>query len=219
MEDRSMKMLHTLPRLAIATLLAGAACAKGDNGTDTAQPQPGVTDSSAAVRADSVRDSIRTDSTAARGGWTEPSILGYASAANAGEIEEAKLAEKRATNPAVKAFAKELAADHEAMLAEGKSLAGKLNVTADTAGGDAHDLMNDSRDHLKSLNDKAAGADWDEEFIDHAIDMHQKVLDKLQDAAKNSSNAELRTALEKATGKVQQHLTKAQDIKANKLKR
>jgi len=50
------------------------------------------------------------------------------------------------------------------------------------------------------------------------IDDHQKVLDKLQDAAKNTTNTDLRASLEKATGKVQQHLTKAQDIKANVLK-
>jgi putative membrane protein len=79
--------------------------------------------------------------------------------------------------------------------------------------------MNDARDELKDLNDKAAGADWDAAFIDKEIDGHQKVLDKLQDASKNSNDADLRAALEKASGKVQQHLTKAQDIKANKLKK
>jgi len=39
------------------------------------------------------------------------------------------------------------------------------------------------------------------------------VLDKLQDAAKNTNDADLRGGLEKATGKVQEHLTKAQDLK------
>jgi len=66
--------------------------------------------------------------------------------------------------------------------------------------------------------EKAAGADWDKDFINKMIDDHQKVLDKLQDAAKNTTNTDLRASLEKATGKVQQHLTKAQDIKANVLK-
>ncbi len=48
------------------------------------------------------------------------------------------------------------------------------------------------------------------------IDDHKKVLDKLQDAAKNTTDPEVRAALEKATGKVQQHLTKAEDIKAQR---
>ena len=97
-------------------------------------------------------------------------------------------------------------------------MAAKLSATADTAVDNVRDLMNHVRDEVKDLTEKAAGADWDKDFINKMIDDHQKVLDKLQDAAKNTTNADLRTALEKATGKVQQHLTKAQDIKANVLK-
>ena len=130
----------------------------------------------------------------------------------------AQLAEKKATNPKVKAFARELVTDHRAMTTDGKSMAAKLNTTADTTADPAHDLLNHSRDEVKDLTDKAAGADWDKDFINKTIDDHQKVLDKLQDAAKNTTNTDLRAALEKATGKVQQHLTKAQDIKNNVLK-
>ena len=211
------------PRLTVAAtlLLAGLACAKtGDKTADTAAPQARA-DSAATVRADSAAATTpRTDSAhTATGGWTEPSILGFATAANASEIDEAKLAEKKATNPAVKAFARQLATDHAAMLKDGQALATKLNATADTTTGAAHDLLNDAHGELKDLTDKAAGADWDAKFIDGEIDGHQKVLDKLQDAAKNTTNADLRAALEKATGKVQQHLTKAQDIKAKTLKK
>jgi putative membrane protein len=174
---------------------------------------------SAAGRVDTTihNDSLaaRTDTgAAAHNGWSPASILGYTTAANMAEINEAKLAEKKATSPQVKAFARTMLTDHQAMLAEGKTLAGKLNAQPDTANGDAHDLMNSARDELKDLTDKAKGADWDKDFIDKEIDGHQHVLDKLQDAAKNTTDADLRAALEKATGKVQQHLTKAQDIKA-----
>ena len=134
-------------------------------------------------------------------------------------MAEGQLAAKKATNPVVKAYARQMVTDHEAMLKDGHALAAKLNATADTATGAAHDLLEDAHKELKDLTDKAAGADWDEDFIEHEIDGHQKVLDKLQDAAKNTNNVELRAALEKATGKVQQHLTKAQDIKANVLKK
>lgn len=195
----------------VAAVMALAACSKTNDH---------ATDSAAAVATDTA--AARTDSAAAhasRGGWTPASVLGYTTAANNGEIAEGRLAETKATNPAVKAFAREMVADHQAMLAEGKTLAGKLSAAADTMADDAHDLMEDTRKELKDLNDKAAGADWDEDFINHEIDGHQKVLDKLQDAAKNTSDADLRAALEKASGKVQQHLTKAQDIKANKLKK
>ena len=44
------------------------------------------------------------------------------------------------------------------------------------------------------------------------------VLDKLQDFEKATTNAQLKEMLNKAVGKVQSHLTKAQDIKDNKIK-
>jgi len=203
----------------VATSLG--ACKKADNAADTTAAR---TDSAAgrvdsATRA-STDSAARTDSMKnnSRSGWTEPSILGYAWAANNGEVAVAQLAEKKATNAKVKAFARELVTDHLAMASETKSLASKLNATADTMSNNAHDLVNHGRDEIKDLTDKAAGADWDKDFIDKMIDDHQNVLDKLQDAAKNTTNADLRAGLEKATGKVQMHLTKARDIKNNVLK-
>ena len=203
----------------VATSLG--ACSRADNAADSAAARTdsaaGRVDSATRAATDSAtrNDSMRNMGTS---GWTEPSILGYALAANNGEVSIAQLAEKKATNAKVKAFARELVADHRAMATETKSMASKLNAQADTMADNAHDLMNHGRDELKDLNDKAAGADWDKDFIDKMIDDHQKVLDKLQDAAKNTTNADLRAGLEKATGKVQTHLTKAQDIKNNVLK-
>jgi len=181
--------------------------------TDTAAARTGAAADTAMARTDTGANAPK------RGGWTDASILGFTAAANNGEIEEGTLAEQKATNAAVKAYARQLVADHRTLLNEGKSLGSKLNVTADTAADDVRDLMKDSRDEVKDLTDKKAGKDWDEDYIDKQIDGHKKVLDKLQDAAKNTTNPELRAAIEKATGKVQQHLTKAQDIKDNQLKK
>ena len=197
------------------------ACKKADYAADTMAARTdsaaGRVDSATRASTDSAlhADSMKNSS---RAGWTEPSILGFAWAANNGEISVAQLAEKKATNAKVKAFARELVTDHRAMAADTKTMVSKLNTTADTVADNAHDLLGHARDEVKDLTDKAAGKDWDKDFIDKMIDDHQKVLDKLQDAAKNTTNADLRTGLEKATGKVQMHLTKAQDIKNNVLK-
>jgi putative membrane protein len=146
--------------------------------------------------------------------WSSPSVIGFATAANSGEVELGKLAQKKATNADVKAFAKMMVTDHSAMLADTKKLATKLNIMADSAADDARDLANHAREELNELTEKAAGADWDKNYMDKMVDGHQKVLDKLQDAAKSTTDAEVRTALEGAVGKVQTHLTKAQDIRA-----
>jgi putative membrane protein len=206
----------TTVALAMFAVAALGACKGSDRyANDSAR----AANDSAAGRVDTTNraDSLaaRTDTAvAATGGWSTASILGYATAANMAEINEAKVAEKKATNAQVKAFARQMVTDHEAMLKDAKSLATKLNAQADTANGDAKDLLKDANDELKELTDKAAGADWDKEFIEKEVDGHQHVLDKLQDAAKNTTDPDLRAALEKATGKVQQHLTKAQDIQA-----
>jgi putative membrane protein len=135
-----------------------------------------------------------------------------------GEVREGELAERKATTPAVKAFARQMVADHRTLLSDGKALATKLKVTPDTADDDVRDVTKHASDDIKDLTDKKAGLDWDEAYIDNQIKDHKDVLDKLQDASKNTTDPDLRAALEKATGKVQEHLTKAQDIKDNALK-
>jgi putative membrane protein len=153
-----------------------------------------------------------------RGGWTPASIVAFANAASNGEIREGELASRKATNAQVKRFARQIVADHRTMMSDLKALASKMNVTPDTTADDVHDLVKHSNDDLKDLTDKKAGLDWDRDYIDKQINDHKDVLDKLQDAAKNTTDADLRAALEKATGKVQEHLTKAQDLKDNALK-
>ena len=199
-----------------ATLIALvlAACSKADrNAADTgAAARDSAT---AAARGTTTAD---TAANASHGGWTNAGILAFADAANSGEVELGQIAEKKAANPAVKAFGRQMVTDHRAMMNDGKTLGTRLKLTADTTASAASDLRNHVRDEVKDLNDKKAGADWDKDYIGKAIDDHKSVLDKLQDAAKNTTDPELRSALEKATAKVQEHLTKAQDIQATKLK-
>jgi putative membrane protein len=206
--------------IAVAATTAIAACSKSKEYADTTAARRDSAGGAMVNRADSMHpDTLHRDSAnVARGGWTEGSIVGYTVAADTGEIALGRLAEKKATNPAVKAFAREMVTDHTAMLKADHALHGKLKATLDTAADPVRDISNGARDAIKDLTEKKAGADWDKDYIDKMIDDHQKVLDKLQDAAKNTSNTDVRSALEKATGKVQEHLTKAQSIKANNLK-
>lgn len=208
-----------------AIVLTLCACGPRDrSAADTTANQAGAAVDTAAGRVNAAADTTarRTESAATsvakRGGWTDASILGFIGANNAGEVRESQLAEKKATNPAVKKFAQQLVTEHRALALEMRSLAGRLSVTPDTADGDVHDVMDHARAQIKDLTDKPAGADWDKKYIDNQIDDHKDLLDKLQDAAKNTNRAELRAAIEKASGKVQEHLTKAQSIKENELK-
>lgn len=152
------------------------------------------------------------DTAGTTGKWSNPSVIGFAVASNGGEVQVAKLAVTKATNPTVRAFARQMIADHSAMLAQSRKLATKLSATPDTTTGDASDALNHTHDEMQDLSSKARGADWDKDYMDKMVSDHQDALSKLQDAAKNTTDPQVRAALETATGKVQAHLTKAQDI-------
>jgi putative membrane protein len=204
----------------VAALLVAGACKPRDNVADTTAARIDTVANRVATATDTTarRVDSAAGSIAKRGGWNSANVLAFAGAANNAEIREGQLGARKATTSAVKAFARQIVADHRTMLTDGKALAAKLNVKPDTADDDVRDLVKHADDEIKDLTDKKAGLDWDEAFIDKQIDGHKDVLDKLQDAAKNTTDPELRATLEKATGKVQEHLTKAQDIKDNALK-
>jgi putative membrane protein len=204
----------------VAALLVVSACKPRDNVADTTATRVDTAANRVATATDTTarRVDSAAGSIAKRGGWNPANVLAFAGAANNAEIREGQLGARKATTSAVKAFARQIVADHRTMLTDGKALAAKLNVKPDTADDDVRDLVKHADDEIKDLTDKKAGLDWDEAFIDKQIDGHKDVLDKLQDAAKNTTDPELRATLEKATGKVQEHLTKAQDIKDNALK-
>lgn len=194
------------PAVAGLMLAAGlAACKKEAPATDT---------TALAKPADTTAAAAATTTTPPPSKWTAPSTVAFAWVANDGEIKVAKLAETKAGNADVKAFAKMLVADHTKMLSGVKTYATKNSVTPDTTMDDVKDLQGHSRDELKDLTDKPKGADWDKDFVGKMVDDHQKVLDKLQDAVKNTSDTTLTKALTEASGKVQEHLTKAQELQA-----
>ena len=189
------------------------ACSKADRAADTAAAR---TDS-AAGRVDSATSAMANDSAnhAKMGGsWTNDHVFGYVHNANNGEIALGKLASTKATNSMVKAFGAQMVKDHQAMMKDAHALMAKVNAGVDSTWDDAKDLAGDGTEKLKELTDKEKGADWDKNYIESQVDMHQRVLDKLQDAAKNSADTTVANALTKATAKVQEHLTKAQSIKA-----
>jgi putative membrane protein len=196
--------------LALLCVTALGACKKTENAVDTAAAR---TDS-AAGRVDSAATTTANNMANTAGKWSNDHIFGYVHNANNGEIALGKLAATKATNAQVKAFGSQMVKDHQAMMSDAHALMGKVNAAADSTWDDAKDLAGDGAEKLKELNDKAKGADWDKNYIESQVDMHQRVLDKLQDAVKNSADTTVTAALTKSTAKVQEHLTKAQSIKA-----
>jgi putative membrane protein len=206
---------HRLTTISMALVCATAlgACSKSERTADTAAARTdsaaGRIDSTAMAKSDSGMNTAHN-----AGAWTNDHIFGFAHNANEGEIALGKLAETKATNAKVKAYAAEMVKDHTQMMKDAHALMGKVKATADSTWDDAKDVASNGADKLKELTDKAKGADWDKNYIDYQVDAHQKVLGKLQDAAKATTDSTVSAGLAKATATVQEHLTKAQSIQA-----
>ena len=87
----------------------------------------------------------------------------------------------------------------------------KLGVTPAT-NDKATNLKAEVAKDINDLNAKT-GKDFDKEFIDEQIDMHQETLDLLNDLDGRTTNADLKTAIAEAKPKVQAHLDQAKAIK------
>jgi putative membrane protein len=207
---------HCMLALSAATLLV--ACKGNGANTDTTSAAGAMaTGSDSASRMAGASTGASATTTTNRN-WTDGQILAFASAANKGEIAEGKLATTKATNAKVKAFARQLVTDHQAMLNEGNAFAKKNNITPDSTKDDVKDLQKEAQEDIQDMTTKAKGNDWDKDFVDKEIDGHKKVLEKLQDAQNATSNTQLKDMLSKAATKVQDHLQKAQALKDSTLK-
>ena len=176
-----------------------AACSpKKDNTTDTLATTPPATATTPA-----------TGDVA--GGWTDANVVDALTAANQGEVDYSKIAADKATNPSVKQFAQLMVKDHTAMLDAVKNLTSKLAVTP-APNDKVNDLIKENQKDINDLNGKT-GKDFDHEFMEEQVDMHQETLDLLNDLDSKTTNADLKAAIAEAKPKVQAHLDQAKSIK------
>ena len=178
-----------------------AACSpRKDETTDTLATTPPAT-----ATTPTVGDSMS-------GGWTDANVVDVLTVANQGEVDYSQIGADKATNPSVKQFAQMMVKDHGTMLDAVKSLASKLNVTP-AANDKVSDLQKENQKDITDLNGKAVGKDFDHEFMEEQVDMHQETLDLLNDLDSKTTNADLKAAIAEAKPKVQAHLDQAKAIK------
>jgi putative membrane protein len=133
-------------------------------------------------------------------------FLAKASQSDVNEIKLAQLAEQKATNPAVKAFAKKMIAEHTKMSKSMKPFAEQWGLTAPT------DLDDDHKQEYSKLNG-LSGADFDKEYIDQMVSDHDKALDMFTDEAKDTKDTKFRAAVLKGKTMIAAHKNMAYDLK------
>ena len=186
--------------LAIGAFGILAACSpKKDQTTDTLATTPPATAATPATGE-------------VAGGWTDANVVDALTVANQGEVDYSQIGAEKATNPSVKQFAQLMVKDHGAMLDAVKSLTSKLNVSP-AANDKVNDLQKENQKDITDLNGKTVGKDFDKEFMEEQVDMHQETLDLLNDLDSKTTNADLKAAIAEAKPKVQAHLDQAKAIK------
>ncbi len=191
-----------------ATVMLGA-CKKSDaNTADTAAvTTPAATDTG--MRA-GTGSSTSMNNGAAPAQMSDAQIFAMVSAANQGEVAAGKMAETKATNASVKAFARDMVTDHSKMLTDGQALAKKLNITPDAAAADS--LVKANQAMANTLSNTAKGAAFDSAYVNGQVAGHQKVLDMVKAAEGQAQHPELKTMLTNAQPAIQRHLDRIKDI-------
>lgn len=135
---------------------------------------------------------------------TDKEIAGVTEAANSSEIEQAKIAEKRAKNPEVRRFAGMMLTHHQKAQAELTKLGIKtadspVSIQLDTANASTVDLLKNST------------GDFDRVYIDSQVEAHRNVI-ALIDAQllPNAKEPSLRAYLQKIRSQVEEHLRQAE---------
>ena len=133
-------------------------------------------------------------------------FLATAAQSDQNEIALSRLAEQKATNPAVKAFAQKMIKEHTQMTESMKPFADSWGLTP-PSGPDA--------DHQKELDklNGLSGNDFDKEYIDQMVTDHSKALSAFTSEAKDTKDAKFRAAVIKGKTAVAAHKNMAYDLK------
>ena len=143
--------------------------------------------------------------------YTNAEFAAFINVYNDAEIEMGQMAQTKATDPEVRAFARELVTQHRALKTDVTNTATQIGVSPAIAADDEA-LTEEHQEGVKDLSDRARGAEFDEAFLEHEIDMHKRVLDAIEDALDDNRNAELQPLLVKARDGIRAHLTKAEAL-------
>jgi putative membrane protein len=130
---------------------------------------------------------------------------------NAGEIAAGKIAQTKASNADVKAYAREMVQAHTALDKQGAKLSGQ---TAATNAAIRDSVVNANRAMSSQLQSAASGAEFDKAYIDGQVQGHQSALSFLQAAQNQTQNADMKKMIDAAIPDVQKHLDRARSLQS-----
>lgn len=188
---------------AAGMLLLGCKGKDNNVGNEAAMASPAAAESAGTA----------TPAAAPSSALTDPQIAKIALSANSGDSARGRIAEQKASNAEVKAFGRMMVTDHTALNKQATALAKKLNVTPQDSKADS-DLVAKVQGMTQEVQGKS-GADFDKTYMGQEVQIHQLVLDDLNNTLiPAAQNAELKQLLNTAKAGVEGHLKKAQEVQA-----
>jgi putative membrane protein len=130
---------------------------------------------------------------------------------NAGEIAAGKIAQTKASNADVKAFAREMVQAHTALDKQGTKASGQ---TAATNAAIRDSVVNANKAMSSQLQSAASGAEFDKAYIDGQVQGHQNALSFLQAAQNQAQDADVKRMITAAIPDVQKHLDRARTLQS-----
>ncbi len=144
---------------------------------------------------------------------SDPQIAHIAYTAGVIDIEAAKQALSKTSNKDVKAFAQDMARDHEAVNKQALDLVKKLNVTPQD--NDTSKTLSKNAAEKRAELAKLKGAEFDKAYIANEVAYHKAVDSALETTLiPNASNAELKSLLQTGLKIFQGHEQHAEHVAA-----
>jgi len=140
-------------------------------------------------------------------GDTDQTFLKEAAQGGQAEVQMGRLAAQKGQSQSVRQLGQKLVQDHSKANQELKLLAAQKSVTLPT---DIGTENQSALSHLKNLE----GTEFDQAFIKHAVEDHQKDIQKFQTVSQQSADADVKAFAQKQLPVLQQHLKMAQDAQA-----
>ena len=135
---------------------------------------------------------------------------------NTQEMSMAKVAKKNAENPEVKKFADMMFKEHAKNNDKASNLAKAENIKLKETK-TSMDLKFTSEDKVEKLK-TLKGKEFDKEYMQTQVDMHKKVLEKLDNTLiPNAKSEDLKAMLETTRTNIEGHLKHAQKIQSTLL--
>ena len=123
------------------------------------------------------------------------------------EVKMGELGQSNGESPQVKQFSQRIVTDHTKVNNELKQLAAKKGVTLPDEMSEQHKTM---LQHLSSLK----GQEFESAFKQHAVENHQKSIEKFKTVSEKAKDADLKAFASKTLPALQQHLELAKQLSA-----